>query len=259
MGSKIHFSSHGWRSEIGLLREGNEDSGLVSSNLIAVADGMGGYVGGEIASRSAIAALDDYLEVLNQPELDEDSLEDLLTSSLETIDRAIAMINEERPELVGMGTTLTSLSLFHENILLLHIGDSRAYRIRGNTITQLSADHTVVQELLNQGRITADEIASHPQRSFLTQVLMGKGNIDSILQAFPAVLDDIYLVCSDGLSGVIDDGKILAAFTGGLQEAVDSLIEATYKNGAPDNVTVIAVRIGSESAKINSRRIGAAQ
>ncbi len=177
MATNLHFSNIAWRSEVGLQREGNEDSGFVSPNILAVADGMGGYIGGEIASRTVITKLAELNPILSNPELDHESREDLLRSSITTMDSAIAEIGAQRPELVGMGTTLTSISLFNNYVLLLHVGDSRAYRIRGKKIEQISHDHTVVQELVDQGRLTLDEIADHPQRSFLTQAIMGKENL----------------------------------------------------------------------------------
>ena len=244
MKGKLHFSEIAWRSELGLHRDGNEDSGLVSKNLIAVADGMGGYAGGEVASRAAVHTLAELINLLNNPDLDKQSRDDLFRESLQSIDQAIKKIAEERPELDGMGTTLTSFALFDNQILLLHIGDSRAYRVRGKKISRLSHDHTVVQELIDQGRITPEEASDHPQRSFLTQALMGKSNIQPVLQVLQIEAGDIYLLCSDGLTAVVDEGKIASAFGVDLQTSVNSLIDLTYKNGAPDNVTVIAVRIG---------------
>ena len=161
MATNLHFSNIAWRSEVGLQREGNEDSGFVSPNVLAVADGMGGYIGGEIASSAVITKLAELLPILNNPEIDDDSREDLLRSSIFEMDSAIAEIGAQRPELVGMGTTLTSISLFNDYVLLLHVGDSRAYRIRGKKIEQISHDHTVVQELVDQGRLTLEEIADH--------------------------------------------------------------------------------------------------
>ncbi|MFM8523646.1 MAG: PP2C family protein-serine/threonine phosphatase, partial [Actinomycetota bacterium] len=190
MKRNLHFSSIAWRSELGLHREGNEDSGLISANLVAVADGMGGYVGGEIASKTAIRTLADILPLLNNNELDSQSREDIYRSSLLEIDLALKKIAEDRPELDGMGTTLTSLGLFENQAVLLHVGDSRAYRIRGKKITQLSHDHTVVQELIDQGRITPEEASEHPQRSFLTQALMGKSNVEGVLLLFPIEVGD---------------------------------------------------------------------
>lgn len=258
MATNLHFSNIAWRSEVGLQREGNEDSGFVSPNILAVADGMGGYIGGEIASSTVITKLAELNPILSNPELDNESREDLLRSSITTMDSAIAEIGAQRPELVGMGTTLTSISLFNNYVLLLHVGDSRAYRIRGKKIEQISHDHTVVQELVDQGRLTLNEIADHPQRSFLTQAIMGKENLTPILVAYPAVKGDKYLVCSDGLTAVVDEGKIVQALQEDLQSAVNTLVDLTYKNGAPDNVTVIATEIGESSLAIAPTSFGAA-
>jgi serine/threonine protein phosphatase PrpC len=258
MATNLHFSNIAWRSEVGLQREGNEDSGFVSPNILAVADGMGGYIGGEIASSTVITKLAELNPILSSSELDNESREDLFRSSITTMDSAIAEIGAQRPELVGMGTTLTSISLFNNYVLLLHVGDSRAYRIRGKKIEQISHDHTVVQELVDQGRLTLNEIADHPQRSFLTQAIMGKENLTPILVAYPAVKGDKYLVCSDGLTAVVDEGKIVQALQEDLQSAVNTLVDLTYKNGAPDNVTVIATEIGESSLSMAPTSFGAA-
>lgn len=258
MATELHFSNIAWRSELGLQREGNEDSGFVSPKVLAVADGMGGYVGGEIASSTVIKKLADITPILINPELDNESREDLLRSSVLDMDAAIAAIGAERPELIGMGTTLTSIALFNNHLLLLHIGDSRAYRIRGKKIEQISHDHTVVQELVDQGRLTLDEIAEHPQRSFLTQALMGKENLNPVLIAYPVLAGDKFLVCSDGLTAVVDEGKIVSALQTDLQSAVNSLVDLTYKNGAPDNVTVIVAEIGEVASTIAPTLFGAA-
>lgn len=259
MAAKLHFTQIAWRSEVGLHREGNEDSGFVSPAVLAVADGMGGYVGGEIASSTVISKLSDLTKVLINPELDNDSREDLLRESIFEMDSAIAEIGVQRPELVGMGTTLTSISLFNDFVLLLHIGDSRAYRIRGSKIEQLSHDHTVVQELVDQGRLNLDEIADHPQRSFLTQALMGKQNLTPILIAYPAEKGDKFLVCSDGLTAVVDEASIVKVLQQDLESAVNSLVDLTYKNGAPDNVTVIATEIGDTPSLVTPTSFGAAK
>lgn len=259
MKRNLHFSSIAWRSELGLQREGNEDSGLIATNTIAVADGMGGYAGGEIASRTVIETLTKILPVIENSEIDTESRDEIFRASLEDMDLAIRQKCEARPELDGMGTTFTAFHLVGDSVSLLHIGDSRAYRIRGKKIERLSHDHTVVQELLDQGRITQDEVSDHPQRSFLTQALMGKANINPVLSLFPVEPGDIYLVCSDGLTNVVDEGKIAAAFSGNLQDSVNKLIDLTYQNGAPDNVTVIAAQIGNDKNEINPEMIGAAR
>ena len=145
-------------SDLGLVRDGNEDSGLISPQLIAVADGMGGHAGGEVASTIAIKALQDKQKLAGPAN-------EILLSMTTIIDRAISLKVRQTPELSGMGTTLTALLINGENVELLHVGDSRCYAFTNNKLTQLSTDHTVMQELIDQGRLTRDEVATHPQRS----------------------------------------------------------------------------------------------
>jgi serine/threonine protein phosphatase PrpC len=249
------------RTDLGLIRQGNEDSALTSSQVIAVADGMGGAVGGEIASKIAIQTLASRIGVITNPEIDRDSRDDLLSQIAVEINNEISSAIEQNPDLDGMGTTLTSLVLFGNEIALLHIGDSRAYRIRNSSdekkceIVQISYDHTVVQELVDQGRISEKEVREHPQRSMLTQALMGRANHEPVLQILPVERDDLFLLCSDGLSGVVGDDEILKlAINGDLEVAANNLITAAHTEGAPDNVTVILARVTkgrkSESAEI---------
>lgn len=248
------------RSEIGLHREGNEDSGFYSATLLAVADGMGGHVGGEIASRTVIQTLASVKELLSNQMIDVDSREDLLQATAAAMDRELALVIAAKPELAGMGTTLTALSLINNFVVLLHIGDSRAYRIRRNKILQLSYDHTVLQELLDQGRLTKDEIADHPQRSLLTQALMGNENIEPILIAYPIEQDDIYILCSDGLSSVISEQEILQCVEKeNLKDSLESMMAAIYKKNAPDNVTIIIAKTIIANLTQESFFIGAAK
>ena len=166
----------------------------------------------------------------------------------------------DNPALTGMGTTLTALLLRDSAVALLHIGDSRAYRLRGNELTQLSVDHTVIQELLDQGTITESDIATHPQRSVLTQVLMGEGGIELPLPVFDAKLGDRFLVCSDGLSSVLVDKEIKALLQGKEREdAVAALVDATYINGAPDNVTIVIGDVVETPGADGFTTLGAAQ
>ena len=151
-----------------------------------------------------------------------------------------------------MGTTLTALLMHADTIALLHVGDSRCYRLRANTLEQLSNDHTVIQELLDQGAISLAEVHNHPQRSVLTQALMGDGNIDPVLQIYEAKEGDRYLLCSDGLSGVLTEKEIKTLLKSGDKDvAVKSLIDATYINGAPDNVTVLIADVTREAVSTN--------
>jgi PPM family protein phosphatase len=246
------------RSAIGLVRQGNEDSGFVSPQLIAVADGMGGHAAGEVASRIAVQVLQSLLPSLVSAEIDEDSVEDLLMHSLHSIDSEISLVTDEDIEKRGMGTTLTALLIRDKYISLLHVGDSRCYRLRGNTLEQLSNDHTVIQELLDQGAITQAEAVEHPQRSMLTQALRGDGDVTPVLQMFEIKKGDRYLLCSDGLSGVLTEKEIkIGLKKSDKDEAVKFLVDATYVNGAPDNVTVLIADI-SDEAKTTPSLIGAA-
>lgn len=253
-----HFFETSARSAIGLVRQGNEDSAFASAQLIAVADGMGGHAAGEVASRIAIQVLQKLAPTLIAHEVDEDSVEDLLMHSLHSIDAEIAAVTDEEIEKRGMGTTLTALLIRDNTIALLHVGDSRCYRLRGSTLEQLSNDHTVIQELLDQGAISEAEAAEHPQRSMLTQALRGDGDVTPVLQMYEVKKGDRYLLCSDGLSGVLTDKEIKVGLKkSNKDEAVKFLNDATYINGAPDNVTILIADI-SDTSSTPSILLGAA-
>ena len=256
--SKSYFAVSA-RTAIGLARSGNEDSALTSSSLLAVADGMGGHAGGEVASQIAIKTLATMVPMLTTPEIDTDSIEDLLLNSLHTIDAEISRVARDEIELRGMGTTLTALLIRDGRVALLHVGDSRCYRLRGNTFEQLTSDHTVLQELLDSGTISMSEAAEHPQRSMLTQVLMGEGSVAPVLMVYEVNSKDRFLLCSDGLSSVLTEKEIKSLLKkSNRDEAVLALIEATYINGAPDNVTVVVADvIDTEEHKLEL--IGAAE
>jgi len=235
-------------SDLGLLRAGNEDSGLVSSKIVAVADGMGGHAGGEVASRIAIKSL-----------VQTSSNADELLSVANSINLEIANKSKSDPELAGMGTTLTALQINGEVAELLHVGDSRCYAFTGGKLNQLSDDHTVMQELIDQGRITPDEVMNHPQRSLLTQALMGDSEVNPALKIYPITIGDKFLLCSDGLTAVLSDleiSKILKKNSG--QELVEELVAETKAKGAPDNVTVIWAEVVSEVEASATELIGAA-
>jgi serine/threonine protein phosphatase PrpC len=247
------------RSAVGLVRSGNEDSALASKNLIAVADGMGGHAAGEVASSLAIKTLMQTAQVFTHPDIDEESADDLYLQAIQEADLSLKSAVEENPALSGMGTTLTSLLLRGSSVALLHIGDSRAYRLRGSAFEQLSVDHTVIQELLNQGAISESDIATHPQRSVLTQVMMGEGNIEVPLPVIDVKVGDRFLVCSDGLSSVLTEKEIKSLLKGKDRDAaVAALVDATYINGAPDNVTLVIGDIVEENQPDTFETIGAA-
>jgi serine/threonine protein phosphatase PrpC len=234
------------RSAVGLIRNGNEDGALTHPRLIAVADGMGGHAGGEIASAIALEILARRAMVFTDSEMDQDSADDYFNSTIDEIDNALKMASDDEPKLAGLGTTLTALFIRDNQAALLHVGDSRAYRIRGGKIEQLSVDHTVMQELLASGTITQADIADHPQRSMLTQALMGSQILSIGLHIFDLEEGDRFILCSDGLSGVLADAEIASlAGSNSLEDSCSALVDATYINGAPDNVTIVIADLGT--------------
>ncbi|MDP1712025.1 MAG: protein phosphatase 2C domain-containing protein [Candidatus Nanopelagicaceae bacterium] len=245
------------RSVVGLVRSGNEDSALIHPYLLAVADGMGGHAGGEVASALAVKTLSELAPILEKGDVDNDSIEDLLLSTLQEIDSEIGRVADQNDDLTGMGTTLSALMVYgresDNKVALLHVGDSRCYRLRGNTLMQISHDHTVLQELLDQGSVSTEEAHEHPQKSFLTQALMGDGPLSPVLMIYQTNPKDRFLLCSDGLSGVLSEKEI----KNGLkirdrEEALTFLIDAAYSAGAPDNVTVVIADIDRENGAISS-------
>jgi serine/threonine protein phosphatase PrpC len=255
---KWQFNSFA-QTDLGLVREGNEDSAIYGANLIAVADGMGGHAGGEVASAIAINALAQLLPVISDPEIDVDSREDLFLNITYEIDSQILEKSKQNPELAGMGTTLTALNISGDNVELLHIGDSRCYRYRDNKLEQLSYDHTVMQELLDQGRLTPEEVFDHPQRSLLTQALMGDSGLDPILVSYEIKADDQFLLCSDGLTNLLSDyeiGKIIESKNG--NDVITALITEVKAKGAPDNITIIWSQVTDKKLSSEIKKIGAA-
>lgn len=248
------------QSDLGLVRDGNEDSALISANLIAVADGMGGHAGGEVASAIAINTLQQLLPVINDPAIDLDSRADLFLNISYEVDAEILRVSKEKPELSGMGTTLTALSLSDNQVDLLHIGDSRCYRFRDNKLEKLSYDHTVMQELLDQGRLTPEEVFDHPQRSLLTQALMGDSGIDPVLMSYEVKAGDKFLLCSDGLTNVLSELEIIKIIKAtGEDKLLSELIKETKAKGAPDNITIVWASIAESDSDISVSKFGAAK
>ena len=247
------------QTDLGLVRSGNEDSALTCANLIAVADGMGGHAGGEVASAIAINTLEQLLPVISDLKVDVASREDLFLNITYEVDSQILAKSKDSPELSGMGTTLTALSILDNNVELLHIGDSRCYRYRNNKLEQLSYDHTVMQELLDQGRLTPEEIIDHPQRSLLTQALMGDSGIDPILVIYEIKKGDQFLLCSDGLTNVLSEYEISKIIEANKPEDIaPALIAEVRVKGAPDNITIIWSVVSDKKGNSEVIKIGAA-
>ncbi len=227
-------------SHKGMIREGNEDSGYAGPRLLAIADGMGGQAAGEVASSEVISTL---------VQLDDDVPgSDLLTSLGSAVQRAndqLRVMVEEDPQLEGMGTTLTALLWTGQRLGLVHVGDSRAYLLRDGVLTQITQDHTWVQRLVDEGRITEEEATTHPQRSLLMRALGSGDHVEPDLSIREVRAGDRYLICSDGLSGVVSHQTLeetLASYHGP-HETVQELIQLALRGGGPDNITCIVADV----------------
>lgn len=229
------------RSDVGLVRSNNQDSAYAGPHLAVVADGMGGHAGGDVASSVAVGRL---------AQLDTDTPASDLVATLE---RAILDANQqilrrarEEPALAGLGTTVTAILRTENKFALAHIGDSRAYLLREGTTTQVTKDHTFVQRLMDEGRLTQEEAERHPQRSVIMRVL---GDVDaepeldlSLRTAHPG---DRWLLCSDGLSGLVTLDTIdeVLREVEDLDDCAETLVQLALKGGGPDNITCVVVDV----------------
>ncbi|WP_033436266.1 PP2C family protein-serine/threonine phosphatase [Saccharothrix sp. NRRL B-16314] len=226
------------RSDRGLVRSNNQDSVYAGPRLLALADGMGGHAAGEVASKVVIAAL--------APLDDDEPGDDLLGQLRDAVisgNGAISELVQSDPDLDGMGTTLTAVLFAGTRLGMVHIGDSRAYMLRNGVFTQITHDDTFVQSLIDEGRITEEEAATHPQRSLLLRALTGH-EVEPRLMVREARPGDRYLLCSDGLSGVVSMETLDEAIRiPDPQTCADRMIELALKGGGPDNVTVVVADV----------------
>ncbi len=228
------------RSDVGLLREGNEDSAYAGPRLLAVADGMGGHAAGEVASALTIASM---------AELDSGQPSgDMLTALASAVAAANARLQEKiiaNPAVEGMGTTLTALLWSDGHAGVCHIGDSRGYLLRQGELYQITHDHTLVQSLVDEGRISADDVSTHPQRSLLLRALDGRSAAEPDLSVHDAMPGDRYLLCSDGLSGVVSDETLRGTLesVADPEAATRELIDLANAGGGPDNITCIVADV----------------
>src|SRR4051794_5519176 len=227
------------RSDRGLVRQNNQDAVYAGPRLLALADGMGGHAAGEVASSLVISAL----APLDDDDPGDDLLRELHSATVEG-NSAIHRHVLEAPDLEGMGTTLTAILFKGSRLGLVHIGDSRAYQLRDQMLTQITKDDTFVQSLIDEGRITEEEAHTHPQRSLLLRAMTGQ-DIDPSLTVREARPGDRYLLCSDGLSGVVSDETLATTLTTykDPRECADRLIDLALRGGGPDNITCIVADV----------------
>ena len=228
------------RSDVGLLREGNEDSAYAGPRLLAVADGMGGHAAGEVASALTIASMAE----LDSAQATGDMLEELAMA----VAMANARLQEKiiaNPAVEGMGTTLTALLWCDGRAGVCHIGDSRGYLLRDGELYQITHDHTLVQSLVDEGRISADDVSTHPQRSLLLRALDGRTMAEPDLSVHESLPGDRYLLCSDGLSGVVSDETLRDTLSTieDPEVATRQLIDLAIHGGGPDNITCIVADV----------------
>jgi len=225
-------------SDTGLQRRANEDSMLARAPLFVVADGMGGAQAGEVASRIAVESFEHGLDETSTPELA------LATLAMDANTR-IHELSHEHAEQAGMGTTLTAIYVGEEEVTIAHVGDSRAYCLRDGALIRLTDDHSLVDELIRQGRLTPEEAVEHPQRSVITRALGPEGTVEVDTRSFRARAADTYLLCSDGLTTMVAEELILSTLLAHtrLRDAGEALIAAANQAGGRDNITVVLVRL----------------
>jgi serine/threonine protein phosphatase PrpC len=235
-------------SHVGKVRSNNQDSGYAGQSLFVVADGMGGHAGGDVASAIATKRI---MEA-DQPYQSAQDAEFALQAAMIAANSQLAETVFEHAELTGMGTTVSAIVVLNDQVAIAHIGDSRVYLLRDGELSQITTDHTFVQRLVDSGRISEAEAMVHPRRSVLMRVL---GDVESAPEVDTSILatrpGDRWMICSDGLSGVVSQSAIAAALIGTktAHEAADRLVKESLDGGAPDNVTVVVVDIGEGEAE----------
>ena len=241
--SNIHFGS---RTDVGCQRERNEDSLIVSPPLYVVADGMGGHKAGDVASEVAVNTLSALAPTI--PDID------LLGRAVESANHAV-ITEAQKVGCEGMGTTMTACVIQGDKIAIAHVGDSRAYLLHTGKLQQLTRDHSWVADMVEQGRLTEEEARTHPNRSVITRALGSDPMMQPDLYEITASEGDRLLLCSDGLTGMVDDGNIQAmlARIRDPQRCAAALVNEAIANGGADNITVIVVDIAGTNAKAERR------
>ncbi len=235
----LRVDDQAFRSDTGRQRSANEDSLFTRGAVFVVADGMGGAQAGEVASKAAAESFDRELPTAPP--------ERVLRETIETANAAIHERAGSDPDLAGMGTTITAaiVDLDSEEVAIGHVGDSRAYRLRGGKFERLTRDHSLVEEMRRKGQLTEAQAEDHPQRSIITRALGPEPEVEVDLQTVPAQPGDVFLLCSDGLTTMLGDEQIarLLSRATSMQSAVRALVDEANRAGGRDNISVIAFRL----------------
>ncbi len=243
----LRVSDHAFHTDTGRQRNANEDSFFVRAPIFVVADGMGGAQAGEVASKAAAEAF--------EGELPEAPPERILRETIETANRKIHEHASADPALTGMGTTITAAILdpAGEEVAIGHVGDSRAYRLRNGSLERLTRDHSLVEEMRRKGQLTDAQAEDHPQRSIITRALGPEAEVKVDVQTVPALPGDVFLLCSDGLTTMLDDKRIAAILTAAtsLDAAVRALIDEANRAGGRDNITALAFGLQGSTAPVS--------
>ncbi len=240
----LRIDDQAYRTDTGRQRNANEDSFFVRAPIFVVADGMGGAQAGEVASKAAADAFD--------VDLPEGPPEQVLRETILAANRKIHELARADPSRAGMGTTLTAaiVDAVGEEVAIGHVGDSRAYRLRGGKLEQLTRDHSLVEEMRRKGQITDAQAEDHPQRSIITRALGPEAEVEPDLQTVPAVAGDVFLICSDGLTTMLGEEQIakLLAGASSMGAAVRALVDEANRAGGRDNITALAFRLEDAAA-----------
>jgi len=234
----LRVAEQAYRTDTGRQRTANEDSVYARAPVFAVADGMGGAQAGEVASRIAAEAFEPGVRGGEAPEA-------YLRAIAEAANERIHDLASRDSSRSGMGTTLTAALVEGDEVSIAHVGDSRAYVFRDGALRMLTSDHSLVEELRRQGRLTEEQAEDHPQRSIITRALGPEAEVEVDTMTYRARPDDLYLICSDGLTTMVRDERIaeILAETSDLEEAVSRLVREANDAGGRDNITVVAFRV----------------
>ena len=236
------------KSDVGKVRELNEDSFYISDSLDEIqlyilADGMGGYKGGEVASKLAIQSAKNYIESnFKQIEKDKDSIIQLVGSSVEYANMIVYEKSKENNELNGMGTTLDVCLIYNNRVFIGHVGDSRVYRIRKEFMRKLTQDHSYVQKLVKDGTITKEEAVHHPQKNMLMKALGCNAFVEPDVMVKGFLKDDILIMNSDGLTNLVSQEEIFREAKKDIEQAPKELVNLANEKGGYDNITVVVIK-----------------